>query len=497
VKLQHMLIFVPILLLAVNLSGCGGGGGGTPVPTPTPSSGSYGNPGLREAGGAPHIMPAAHATTGSIINVTLPPYNADPADNASDDRPAIEAAINAAQAGDEIYFPNGTYNLITACTSDANSNIRLKSGVNLRGESETGAVLKSSLNHSYIADPDLTLQPSINYSVIRAYAVQNITISSLTITSTWSGAYSISTGVNNPAAGGPTYGISLTNGTGTLLENATSNITIENVTVEKFRRHGISVRYGCHDVTVRDCTARNATDVGGGGAGYGFVIQGYNHQTTASNPFLGTIKDTYWNLIDGCHTTGSYIRHAMILQSWTHNNLITNCNFSGTRIDAIDLHGEDEYENEVSYNTITGTVGEAAIAMGNSGGTSHDKSGPYNWIHHNTIINCKEGITCEYGSELQLIEDNEIRGAASYSNGYGIGLGKTNGTMVRNNNIHDNTVSGFKAIYLYHNTAMNEEPAGDPTNCIVQNNILTNNTTNSVVRGTGISDVNWATNTIQ
>jgi polygalacturonase len=68
--------------------------------------------GLRNPDGTPHITPPPHVVTGKTLDVTK--FGADPANSATDDRPAIEAALDAAKAGDEIYFPNGTYNLMAS-----------------------------------------------------------------------------------------------------------------------------------------------------------------------------------------------------------------------------------------------------------------------------------------------------------------------------------------------------------------------------------------------
>jgi len=56
----------------------------------------------------------------------------------TNDAPAIQSAINAAQSGDTIYFPNGTYLL--------NSTLTLPVQRNLQGESKAGTILKG--NHS-------------------------------------------------------------------------------------------------------------------------------------------------------------------------------------------------------------------------------------------------------------------------------------------------------------------------------------------------------------
>lgn len=73
-------------------------------------------------------MHTPHQVTGATLNVL--DFGADPADNAQDDRIAIQNAIDAATAGDEVFIPNGVYNLVTS--PDGFINLKLKSGVNLR-----------------------------------------------------------------------------------------------------------------------------------------------------------------------------------------------------------------------------------------------------------------------------------------------------------------------------------------------------------------------------
>jgi len=431
------------------------------------------NPGLKENNGSAHIIPGPHAVTGNTINVTLTPYNCSSADDSNDDRPGIEAAINAAQSGDEIYFPNGTYNLKTAWSTDSTfpkSNIRLKSGVNLRGESESGVILITDFNDLYTeSDPDGTN----SYYVIRGFETNNVYIKNFTITSVWNGTYSTSTSANNTGHGGSDICIMLhTWSTSTV---ATYNIYIEGVTVEKFINIGINAGTGCHDIVFKNCTAQNATDLGGGGCGYGFQFAGFNSGPgLEENPNLGLTRDNYWNMMDGCTTTSQYIRHAALIQNWSHNNLITNCSFSNMRIDSIDMHGEDEYNNEISYNTVSNCPGESAIGIGNSGGTAHDKSGPHNYIHHNTITNCKYGISVQYNTPYTRIENNTISGFTA-ANGRGIRLGNAPYTIVNNNIIQNNSGTSFSGFYLYTDSAMGVEPAGNPTYCTITGNSVLNN----------------------
>ena len=92
--------------------------GDTPVAivpniTPTPPAGTipFTKAGLTNPDGTVHALHTPNPVTGATIDVTG--YGVDLADNASDDRVAIQNAINAASPGDEVYLPNGVYNLIT------------------------------------------------------------------------------------------------------------------------------------------------------------------------------------------------------------------------------------------------------------------------------------------------------------------------------------------------------------------------------------------------
>lgn len=431
------------------------------------------NPGLKNSDGSAHIIPGPFQKTGTTINVTLPPYNCDPLDNEKDDRPGIEAAITAASQGDEIYLPNGVYNLKTAWSTDPKSNIRLKTKVNIRGESQDGVILKTYFDDVYTPDKPAGTN---SYFVIRGYNVNNIHIKNLTITSTWNKTYSTNTRTNNTQHGGPNNCILLSSST--TGNTYTYNIYIENVTAEKFLNIGIKVANGCYDVVLKNCKARNATDVAGGGCGYGFQLSGnYKGNGLLTNPNLGTTEDNYFNMIDSCTIESTYIRHAALIQYWAHNNLITNCNFKGTLLDAIDLHGEDEYNNEVCFNTVENVSGESAIGIGNSGGTSvlHDKSGPHNYIHDNTIINCKYGISVQYNTPYTKIENNIIKNYTS-SNGRGIRLGNAPSTIVINNTIENNTGSSYYGFHFFEDVAMGVEPAGSPIYCQIKDNKVLNNT---------------------
>ena len=56
---------------------------------------------MKNADGSNHPVHQAFVATGRTLNVV--DYGADPADNASDDRPAIQRAIDEAVPGDEVF----------------------------------------------------------------------------------------------------------------------------------------------------------------------------------------------------------------------------------------------------------------------------------------------------------------------------------------------------------------------------------------------------------
>jgi hypothetical protein len=102
-----------------------------------------------------------------VINAA---YSANPADDLQDDRPALEQALRAAAPGDEIFLPDGTYNLLSPWSTDSTTNLRLYSGVSIRGASESGVILKSTLDYSG------AFTGNGNY-VIRGLGITNVCLS--------------------------------------------------------------------------------------------------------------------------------------------------------------------------------------------------------------------------------------------------------------------------------------------------------------------------------
>ncbi|MNO52076.1 Exoglucanase B precursor [compost metagenome] len=425
-------------------------------------------PGLTEADGTVHPVHSPHATTGRVLNVLN--YHADPADNDTDDSIAIQAAINSAQPGDEVYLPSGVYNLNS--TLDTLVNLKLKSGVNLRGENQSATILKTSLNKVK------------NSALMKVSGQHDLSISNLTLTSTWNGTYTTDHKVNNPDAGGPDSMITIAN----FGELPSYNITVDGVTVEKYSRMGVRID-NSRDIVVRRSTFRNATDVGPGGAGYGVSIQGLAKQDRN-----GYDNDTLWNVVEDSRFEGPYLRHGALIQFVAHNNVLRNNQFMNTKLDAIDLHGELEYLNEIYGNVISDIPYGAAIGLGNTGGTApsnHSKTGPRNYIHDNTISNTREGINVTMGTPDTVIERNLIENTTHIEDAKGIRILNGPGTILKENIIRNNTASNYWAVSLEHDpgdSKANNIGEGDPQNVQLIGNSLTGNTNGiRLLAGTGIT----------
>lgn len=477
--------------------------GDTPVaivpnipPGRPPGAVDFTKPGLTNADGTVHAVHTPHAVTGRTIDVTAAPYNADSAGQ-TDAAAAIRAALQAAQPGDEVYLPNGTYLLDS--TLDGLTNLTLKSNVNLRGQSQDGTVLKT------------TLDGVKNSAVLKVPNQNHIQISDLTITSVWDDGggtrYPTSTTVNNPYAGGPENGITVQSGG----NNSTSyNVTIDRVTVEKYYRMGVRID-GSHDIVVRNSTFRNTTDMGPSGAGYGVVIQGIAKQN-----MLGYENDPRWNLIEnnyfGSPNAGEVrVRHGALIQNYAHNNVVRGNTFNNTALDSIDLHGEFEYLNEVYDNEISNVQG-GGLGLGNTGGTApsnHGPTGPGNYIHDNTLINTRDGINITMGTPgdtvtvpepATVVERNTIKNT-TITNATGIKILNAIGVLVKDNIIENNSGTGFWGIYLGHDNGDTkvDDPsnpwgkymAGDPSAIEISGNTVAGNTGGiNIQAGSGIQVLN-------
>jgi hypothetical protein len=367
--------------------------------------------------GAFSLPSAVTGTTRSILN-----YGATPNNSGNDDATAIKNAIAASSAGDEVYIPDGIYHIKAR-------DIKLKTGVSIRGQTMNGAILSAVFTDQGVDNP--------NSQIFRVEdGKSNITISNLRFE--MSGGQAMQ------------YGIALGSGS-TGVSNA-RRIAIRNVNIEGFERFAIAIR-NCDNILIENSLLRNATALGGGGQGYGVMI-GY------PQTFNVHVKN---------NTIGPVIRHAVIIQYEAHHNLVEGNTAIDNTEDAYDLHGEDEYSNELRYNIAHGGDGYG-FGIGNTGST-HDDSGPNNWIHHNEVYNSKGGVNIILGSDLQFIEDN---------------------------NFHDNFEAGVKVnngggsdLWFLRNT-IRANPVGarfeDASNVLMYDNIITGNAGSPLIFAPTTSD---------
>ncbi len=429
--------------------------GCTTLPDYIGTSEAWTTPGLVLADGSRYKTPKPNKTTGQRINVLN--FGAIPNDKTFDNTVSFNAAIESAEPGDEVFVPSGSYYFFEAAffAKDYVAHISLKSRVNFIGEGSDSTFLISNFdddtNKKY--KTAVVLSRTQSHIVMSGFTVSSLTDDSLLPDPNISNS-------NNFVGSAPVYGIVIDNAKPT---EVNGNIVIDSVIVEKFQRMGIRIRL-VRDVRVLNSVVQKATDLGGGGAGYGISIQGRSNGADLTDSTL----DTLYNVVENCDIKGPYLRHGILLQYYTHNNLITNNRVSNTLLDAIDLHGEDEYSNEISFNTVTNTRNGAAIGVGNSGAT-HDATGPYNYIHNNTIIGGDRGIDILYGTPNTIITSNIIRDIET-NDATGIFMQNAPNTKIIDNKFSNFTglnSIGIKSLYSYY--ALKPE-SGIPEGIIIRGN---------------------------
>lgn len=416
------------------------------VAAPEPSErGDWRVPGLVDRSGEPIEVPTPDPSTGRTLDVI--DFGADPNPGPHDDAAAIRAALDAAEPGDEIVLPAGTYDLRSTDPADSSANIVLRSGVNLRGAGQERTVLLTSFD----GEDDSR--------VIRGSGVQDVIVADFTITSRYKGPLGDDPDDKN-AGGGPMYGVYL----GAHKGQPSSRVLVKNVGVRKFERHGISVK-ASREVTLLGNHISESTAVGPGGQGYGIAIEGSRdqHDPDAAN-------DSRHNVVIGNTFDGRHLRHAILLQFRTHNNLVAENTIVGSHLDVIDLHGEGEYLNEIRNNTVIGGQ-RAGIALGNSGGSKnkHDASGPGNWIHSNHLIGNREGVLIILGTPDTLIENNRITGGADSKTG--IEIRNAPDTKLLGNHITGGK-NGFWAIRLSEDRGADGRGKGIPFGIRIEHNVI-------------------------
>jgi hypothetical protein len=367
----------------------------------------WSEPGLVDEEGRPfEVAPPAPAAGRELI---VTDFGADPEPHSGDDAEAIRAALDEAEEGDTVVLPRGTFDLRSSHPDEQSTHVLLRSGVHLRGAGPDRTVLVSDFD----GEDDSV--------VLLGEAVEEVVISGLTVTSTYDGPLGTDPD-DDQAGGGPMFGIRIGERDG----RGSARVLVEDVRVERFQRHGISLK-ATQEVVVRGCRVADATSVGPGGAGYGIAVEGRAGQRDPE-----AANDSRHNAVIDNVFDGEHLRHAILLQFPTHNNLIANNLVAGSVLDAIDVHGEQEYLNEIRGNTVT-EGRRAAIALGNTGGETHGHaaSGEGNWVHHNSLIGNREGIVVIMGTPNTLVEANRI--VADADSDIGIRIEDAPGTVVRDN----------------------------------------------------------------
>lgn len=385
---------------------------------PAHAVGTYNTDG---AGLCGDVVPELPAPVDQVDITTMTLSNSlDLTDNSDvDDGAAIEEAIGKIKSGQALYLPSGTYNLSRV--------INLKSGKSIVGENKNNTVLK--------------VKDGTTGAAIKGDAVTDCVVENLTLTSDWTGQYSLSTTSRNPDAGQMKFGVLLYSSVRT---------AVRNLTIEKFDTAGIAVCSGSN-YRIEKNTILNATDLSGDGHGYGILLQDKQ----------GNDNGVTKSVIEENELRGPYLRHGVLLQAFSNHNEIKNNQFDGTRLDSIDLHGEGEHHNEITGNKIS-NCGEAGVGVGNGPAGTHGASGDYNYIHDNEITKCVYGVTVMMGTKNTIISDNTI----SSTDKTGVRMRYSDSTV-----IYGNTFDDIPTALLFQRES---EDSGSSVHTVFENNVMQN-----------------------
>lgn len=372
----------------------------------------------------------------------------DLSDNSDiDDSVAINEAIGKISKGQALYLPDGIYNL--------SSVINLKSGKSIVGESRDNTVLK--------------VKDGTTGAVIKGDTVTNCVVENMTLTSDWTGQYSLSTTNKNPDVGQMKFG---------LLLYSAEGIVARNLMIEKFNTAGIAVCAG-NNCRLENNTILNATDLSGDGHGYGILLQDRN----------GNGNGVTKSVLEGNYLKGPYLRHGVLLQAFSNHNEIKNNQFEEIRLDSIDLHGEGEHHNEIAENKIF-NGGEAGVGVGNGPIGTHGASGPYNYIHDNEIDKCVYGITVMLGTQNTIISENNFSSSVKT----GVRMRCSDLTVV-----YGNTFTDMPSALLFqresddigssvHTTFENNNMQNVETACMIEKNAAENEMFSVISGNSGTED---------
>ncbi|MDE7214179.1 MAG: glycoside hydrolase family 55 protein, partial [Anaeroplasmataceae bacterium] len=247
----------------------------------------YTKPGFYNPDGTVHELPADKEATGNRINVVM--FGAKANDEEFDNTTAVKQAIAAANEGDYVYFPAGKYYFSSnTLSSPYFAHIYIyTNGVSIRGAGKDNTILVSKFG----ANENLS-KSTATLAVMNA---SDVTISDLTFTAEVPAENmptSLSTSQNNPDGNqyAPNTQIAIFN---TDPIESTQNVVVKNCKISYFQENAIALKK-TQDCKVLDCEISDATDLGGGGAGYGIQICGNGFESFS---MVGSTTDSRYNFI--------------------------------------------------------------------------------------------------------------------------------------------------------------------------------------------------------
>lgn len=357
--------------------------------------------GLFHKDGSQFTVFAPKQVSGSIINVLEAGAVVD--DDSFDNTPVIKAIMETIKPGDELYFPEGKYYFKSQLpgVSLYKPNIHITTdNISLRGDGEDKTFIISK--NQPIANK------SSNTATLLITDASKIKISNLSITSIYKDSNLPKPGVtneNNNVNGkydSPKYHIVVYGNS-----KKTGKVIIDQIEVEYFQVTGIRIHNSAEN-QILNTTIQKATDIGGGGHGYGIEIRGNG---TGQFHLIDTYQDTYFNVVANVNITSPYMRHGIILTYMAHNNFVFNNTVKYNGDDGIDLHGQDEFLNYLYNNISSDSYNGAGIGLGNYGNSSnkHAETGVGNVLYQNLLERNRYGVTIQYETFYTQVIENVMR----------------------------------------------------------------------------------------
>ncbi|HMB01858.1 MAG TPA: hypothetical protein VKS21_12805, partial [Spirochaetota bacterium] len=237
--------------------------------------------------------------------------------------------------------------------------ILLRSGVNLRGESRDGVILRWYSS----SDAEGAL-----CALGKKWSVTNVYIKNMTITA---------------QSGYMEYPVRLFNsayGTGFV-----KDIVLDSVVVEKFNDRGFRIE-SVEDIWLYKCIARETDHPDNA---YGFEAYGANDFDQ---------YETRHITFELCEAIGPNMRHGFIVQDDAHHITVDRCYTVSNWFGTFENHNSGEHHVEYRNCVVEFPRSEPIKLLGAG----------YNWVHHCSIINANDGKTIVDSSSPNQIEYNRF-----------------------------------------------------------------------------------------